>query len=369
MNFLLSEDQEMLKRVVREFLARECPPSHVRAMAATETGFSLDLWRKIADLGWTGLAVPERFGGQGSGLVDLAVLFEEIGRVLFPSPLFATLALGAVPIASAAGTEALRERCLPAVVRGELHLTTALFEPESGCDLEALATTARKAPGGYALSGVKAFVPDAAAADAILVLARKESGERAFFFVERASPGVTVEPIATLDWGRQFLVRLDDVQIAAADEIPGLFPERVFDCATAVLCAEMVGAAERTMEMAVDWAKTRIQFGRPIGSFQAVSHKCADMLVAVESGRSLTYYACLALDEGRSDSRAAVSAAKAYLSDACPRIAESCLQIHGGMGYTWEHDAHLYLRRARAAEVRFGDGEFHRERTLAAIGW
>lgn len=369
MNFTLGEEQQMLKQVVRDFLAQECPPSHVRAMAASESGFSLDLWRRITELGWTALAVPERFGGQGGTLVDLAVLFEEVGRVLLPSPLFATVALAAVPLARAEGAEALRERVLPAVARGELRLTAGLFELEGGYDIEAVTTAARTVEGGYALSGIKAFVLDAAAADAILVLARKDDGERSFFFVERGAPGVKIEPVATLDWGRQHIVRLEDVRVGAEDEIRGLAPEVVFDCATAVLCAEMVGAAERAMEMAVEWGKTRIQFGRPIGSFQAVSHKCADMLVGVESGRSLAYYACLALDEGRSDARAAVSAAKAYLSDVFPWIAEACLQIHGGMGYTWEHDAHLYLRRARAAEVRFGDAEFHRERLLAAIGW
>ncbi len=369
MNFALSEEQRMLKQVVREFLAQECPPSHVRAMAKSEAGFSSDLWRRVADLGWAGLAVPERFGGQGGGLVDLAVLFEEVGRVLLPSPLFATVALGALPLARAEEAETLRARVLPAVARGELRLTAALFESEGGVDVEEIATAARAVENGFSVSGTKAFVPDAEAADAILVLARKESGERSFYYVEKGTPGLKIEPISTLDWGRQSLLHLDDVRVAAESEIRGLAPETVFDGATAILCSEMVGSAERTMELAVDWAKTRMQFGRPIGSFQAVSHKCADMLVGIESGRSLTYYACLAVDEGRSDARAAVSAAKAYLSDAFPRIAEACLQIHGGMGYTWEHDAHLYLRRARAAEVRFGDAEFHRERLLAAIGW
>jgi alkylation response protein AidB-like acyl-CoA dehydrogenase len=366
MNFALSDEQRMLKDSARDFLARECSPAEVREAIESEAGFSEELWRKITALGWPALVVPERYGGQGGGAVDLAILLEEAGRALLPSPLFATTALGALPLAHAKGPVDLVSSLLGAVAAGTKRLTSALFEDEAGWDLEPIATAARGRGDRARLTGTKVFVPDAGAADAILVLAREESGEGAFFAVEPSAGGVALEPIPTLDWGRQWIVALDG---APGRRIDGLAPGRMRDLGAALLAAEMVGAAERAMEMAVEWAKTRVQFGRPIGAFQAVSHKCADMLLAVESARSLVHYACLALDEDRPDAAAAVSAAKAQASEIFPRVAEDALQVHGGMGYTWEHDAHLYLRRARATQARFGDAAWHEERILKELGW
>src|SRR5574337_838670 len=287
MDFLLSEEQQMLKQFAREFLDGECAPARVREVLATDAAWSRELWGRIVELGWLGLGVPEELGGQGGGLVDLAVLFEEAGRALLPAPLFAAIALGSRPLVRATGPEALRHRALPALIGGELLVTTALFGPDSGYSPDGTSVRADREDGGYRLSGVKAFVSDAGAAAAVLVLAQPTGEDACFFWVEKNSPGVTVEAIPTLDWGRQFVVRLDGVAVRADAVVQGLDPEAVADEATVLLCAEMVGALERAMELAVEWGKERVQFGRPIGSFQAVSHRCADMFQALEAGRSL----------------------------------------------------------------------------------
>jgi alkylation response protein AidB-like acyl-CoA dehydrogenase len=368
MDFAFSEEQEMLRRSARDFLAKECPPKVVRKLMEGEDAYDPALWKKVSDLGWTALGVPEQYGGVGTFL-DLVVVLEEAGRALLPGPFFATMGL-AVPALIESGTEAQKKEALSAIAAGDARATLAVTEPAGRWDAPGITLSATQAGGGWRLDGVKLFVPDAQHADYTVVAARtRGEGEDgiSLFLIKGRPKGMTVTPLKTLDMTRRWAeIRFDGVELRA-DALMGsahtAWPQlkRAMEWATAALCAEMVGGAQKVLETSTDYAKTRQQFGKPIGIYQAVSHKLADMLVLSESSRSATYYAAWAVEADAPDRSMAASMAKAYVSDAYRKIAGDGIQVHGGIGFTWEHDMHLYFKRAKSSEVTLGDATYHRE--------
>jgi alkylation response protein AidB-like acyl-CoA dehydrogenase len=369
MDFAFSEEQEMLRRSARDFLAKECSSKVVRELMESPDAYDPGLWKKIADLGWTALGIPEQYGGVGTFL-DLIVVLEEAGRALLPGPFFATMGL-TVPALIEAGTEAQKKEVLGAIAQGSARATLALTEPSGRWDASAVTLTAKPSTGGgWQLDGVKLFVPDAEAADYTVVAARtRGEGEDgiSLFLVKGRPEGMTVTSLKTLDMTRRWSeVRFAGVKLEGGSvmgPVDNAWPrlKRALDWATAALCAEMIGGAQKVLETSTDYAKARHQFGKPIGIYQAVSHKLADMLVLSESGRSATYYAAWAVDADAPDRSLAASMAKAYVSDAYRKIAGDGIQVHGGIGFTWEHDMHLYFKRAKSSEVTLGDATYHRE--------
>jgi alkylation response protein AidB-like acyl-CoA dehydrogenase len=374
MDFAFSEEQEMLRRSTREFLAKECSSKVVRQLMESADAHDPALWKKMAGLGWTALGIPEEYGGVGTFL-DLIVVLEEGGRSLLPGPFFATMGL-AVPALIEAGTEAQKKEVLTAIAEGKARATLAFTEPSGRWDAGGVTLSAKPVGGGWRLDGVKLFVPDAAGADYTVVAARtRGEGEEgiSLFLVKGKPKGMTVTELQTLDMTRRWNeVRFDGVELGA-DALMGpqdkAWPalKRALEWATAALCAEMIGGAQKVLEESTEYAKTRHQFGKPIGIYQAVSHKLADMLVLSESGRSATYYAAWAVEADAPDRSLASSMAKAYVSDAYRKVAGDGIQVHGGIGFTWEHDMHLYFKRAKASEVTLGDATYHRELVAQAL--
>ncbi len=374
MDFAFSEDQEMLRAGTRDFLAKECPPAYVRRMLEAPDAWDEAMWKRISELGWTALGIPEQYGGVG-GFLDLTVVLEEAGRHLLPGPFFATMGL-AVPALLEAGSEAQRKEILSAIAEGRARATVAVTEPGGRWDAEGITLQAVRSGEDWKLDGVKLFVPDAGVADHIVVAARtRGAGEEGvtLFLIPRQAPGLTVTEMQTLDMTRRWYeVRLEGVT-AGADAVMGApdqgWPalKRALDWGAAAICAEMVGGAQHILETSVEYAKSRQQFGKPIGIYQAVSHRLADMLLETESARSATYYAAWAVDADAPDRALAASMAKAYVSDAYRRSAGGGIQVHGGIGFTWEHDMHLYFKRAKASEVTLGDATYHRELVAEAL--
>jgi alkylation response protein AidB-like acyl-CoA dehydrogenase len=374
MDFAFSEEQEMLRSSTRDFLAKECPPKLVRTLMDGPDAYDPALWKKIAGLGWTSLGIPERYGGAG-GFLDLIVVLEECGRALLPGPFFATMGL-AVPALIEAGSEAQQKEVLGAIAEGKARATLAFTEPSGRWDAAGVTLAAKPVGGGWQLDGIKLFVPDAEGADYTVVAARtRGEGEDgiSLFLIKGRPKGMTVTPLKTLDMTRRWNeVRFDRVELSAEALMgaphkawPAL--KRALEWATGALCAEMIGGAQKVLEASTEYAKTRHQFGKPIGIYQAVSHKLADMLVLSESGRSATYYAAWAVEADAPDRALASSMAKAYVSDAYRKVAGDGIQVHGGIGFTWEHDMHLYFKRAKASEVTLGDATYHRELVAQAL--
>ncbi len=374
MDFAFSEEQEMLRASAREFLAKQCPSSYVRHMMEVEDAWDPAFWARLAELGWTGLGIPEHYGGVGTFL-DLVVVLEEAGGALLPGPFFSTMGM-AVPTLLEAGSEAQKKEVLSAIAAGTARATVAVTEPSGRWDAQGVTLAAQPAGAGWRLDGVKLFVPDAAVADHMIVAARtRAEGEHGvtLFMVSGRPRGLTVSPLKTLDMTRRWYeVRFDGVELPAGAVVGSVdqgWPplRRALDWAAAGLCAEMVGGAQHVLDTSVEYAKTRHQFGKPIGIYQAVSHKLADMLLETESARSATYYAAWAVDADAPDRTMAASMAKAYTSDAYRRAAGNGIQVHGGIGFTWEHDMHLYFKRAKASEVTLGDATYHRELVAQAL--
>ena len=378
MDIGFSEEQETLRETARKFLDDECTTQFVRRLMATEEAITAEFWQKLAEQGWLGILYPEEDGGSGLGLVDLVVLMEEIGRAVMPGPYPATVLLGGAAIA-AAGSPAQRRAWVPRIVAGEAKATLAVTEPNARWDAAGITATARETRGGFALSGAKMFVPDAHLADVLVVAARSRDGSTmedgvSLFLVPRDAAGLVVRRLPSVDETRKLCeVTLDNVALPA----PALLGElhqgweplaRVTDRAAVALSAEICGTAQRVLDLTVDYAKLRVAFGKPIGTYQGVKHKCADMLVEIENAKSLTYYAAWALDEGDAEAAMAVSMAKAAASDAGRKVCAAGIQLHGGIGMTWEHDLQLYLKRAKADEVAFGDATWHRERIARMMG-
>jgi len=364
----------MLRRSARDFLAKECGSKYVRGQMADVDGYDTYMWGKLANLGWTALGIPEEYGGAGTFL-DLVVVLEEAGRALLPGPFFSTMGL-AVPALLELGTEAQKKNVLGEIAGGTARATVALTEPPGRWDASGISLTARQVGDQWQLDGIKTFVPDAWGADHLIVPARtRGEGEDGItvFLIPGDQEGVEVRRLDTLDqtrrWGE---VRFDGVRLYG-DAVMGsphtAWPRlrRALDWSTAALCAEMVGGEQKVLEMSTEYAKTRQQFGKPIGIYQAVSHRVADMLVLTESSKSATYYAAWAVDADAPDRALAASMAKAYVSDAYRKVAGDGIQVHGGIGFTWEHDVQLYFKRAKSSEVTLGDATYHRELVAQAL--
>jgi alkylation response protein AidB-like acyl-CoA dehydrogenase len=377
MDFGFNEEQELLRSTARKFLENECSSEFVRARMAEPDGVTGEFWAKVAEQGWLGLVFPEEHGGSGLGFVDLTVLMEEMGRAVMPGPFVSTVLLGGLTIHTA-GSAAQRAEWLPKIAAGRARSTVAWTEPSGRWDAGGITAQARSVPGGWALSGTKLFVPDAHLADVLVVVARTGDARNpevgvSLFLVGRGTPGLEIKLLPTMDQTRKLCeVTFNDVRVAADAVLgspgAGWSPlSRVIERATVALCAEMCGGAQRVLDMTVDYAKIRVAFGRPIGSYQGVKHRAADMLVDVENAKSLTYYAAWAVDESAPEAALAASMAKAYCSDAFRRVSAAGIQLHGGIGFTWEHDLHLYFKRAKSSEFTFGDATFHRERVAQLI--
>ena len=375
MDLGLSEIQQMLKNSAREFLAQECPLTLVREMEAEERGYTPELWRQLAGLGWTGVAFPEQYGGTGGDFLDLAVLLEETGRALLPGPFFATVVLGGLTILDA-GTAAQKQEILPGLCSGQLLLTLALTEASATYEPWGIATTATREGGAFRIDGAKLFVPQAHTADLLLVAARTtESADPAqgvtLFLIPAAAAGLTINPLATISADRQCEVILEGVQ-APADAVLGAVDEgwplirRALQRAVAGQCLEMLGGAAAVLEMTVEYAKQRTQFGRPVGTFQAVQHHCANMATDVEGCRHIAYQAAWKIASGAPADRE-VAMAKAWVSSAYQRVCNLAHQCHGAIGFTKEHDLQLYTRRAKVQELSYGDANWHKETALRHI--
>jgi alkylation response protein AidB-like acyl-CoA dehydrogenase len=370
MDFDLSKPQKLLKESARALLARECGPGRVRELMETETAHDEGLWRSLADQGWTGLAVPEEQGGLGLGLVEMAAVAEEMGRACLPGAFLSTLFAAA--LVERAGSVGQRAKYLEPLAAGELKATVALLEEGASWDADAVRLGATREGGGFRLSGRKLFVPDAGVADVLVCVAR-DGDSLALMPVGRGAEGLTVNPMPSMDATRKlYEVVFDGVSVPGGDALGADGDARgalrgALEVATAVLCAEMVGGMQWVLDATVEYAKTRQQFGRPVGSFQAVQHMCADMLLLTESARSAAYYAAWALTERDPAARAAVSVAKAYCSDAYREVANRGVQVHGGIGFTWEHDLQLYYKRSKSSETLFGDATYHRERIARLV--
>jgi alkylation response protein AidB-like acyl-CoA dehydrogenase len=378
MDIGFSEEQVLLRDTARKFLEGECTTKFVREMMATERAVTDAFWQQLAENGWLGISYSEEDGGSGLGLVDLVVLMEEIGRAVMPGPFPATILLGGAAIAEAGSPDQRRE-WLPRIAAGDAKATLAAAEPNVRWDAAGITATAREARGGFALSGTKMFVPDAHLADVLVVAARSRDGSTledgvSLFLLPKDAAGLAIRLLPSIDETRKLCeVRLDNVAVPSAallGELHQGWPAlgRVIDRAAVALAAEICGAAQRVLDMTVEYAKLRVAFGKPIGSYQGVKHQCADMLVEIENAKSLTYYAAWAIDEGDPEAAMAVSMAKAAASDAGRKVCAAAIQLHGGIGMTWEHDLHLYLKRAKADEVAFGDATWHRERIARMMG-
>jgi alkylation response protein AidB-like acyl-CoA dehydrogenase len=367
MEFELSKPQKLLQQSARDLLARQCPAKRVREMMATDTALHPELWSAVADQGWLGLHLSESCGGLGLSMVELAVVAEEMGRACFPGPFLGSI-WSSTLIAEANG----KSKYLEPLATGEAKGAVALLEPDTLWAADEVRVTASAAAGGFKLSGRKSFVSDAGAADLIVCVARTGEG-LGLFTVPANTAGVKITPTAGLDATRKLYdVHFDGVSVGAADVL-AVGPaasralDRSIDVATMCASADMLGGMQWILEDAVEYAKTRQQFGKVIGSFQAVQHMCADMLLWTESARSAIYYAAWALDAERDTSARAVSIAKAYTSDASREVANRGVQVHGGIGFTWEHDLQLYYKRSKASEILFGDAAFHRAQLAATV--
>jgi alkylation response protein AidB-like acyl-CoA dehydrogenase len=359
MNFDFTDDQRAIKRTAQEFLAARYKLEVMRELAQDERGFTDEQWRELVELGWPGVIVPEADAGLGLGAVELVVIAEEMGYALAPSPLFSDVCAALLLVA--AGTDEQRQRWLVPLARGETRGTLAVWDEHAGWSPDRSEAELASA----ALTATKIAVPDAGSADFLIV----SGADGHHYLVERDAAGVDMVAEAALDPTRKlFRVQLTD---APAQALAGGDAERITQAyATIVtaLAAENVGVAQRTLEMAVAYAKDRKQFDRPIGSYQAVAHRCAQMLLEVEGARSLTYWAAWAIDHEPASAARAASMAKAYASDAGFRVTASALQVHGGIGFTWEHDLHFFLKRAKANAHAFGDARWHRERVAELTG-
>ncbi|HXG93371.1 MAG TPA: acyl-CoA dehydrogenase family protein [Blastocatellia bacterium] len=371
MDFDLNETQKLFQSSARELFARECPPSVVREMIESNNPYSDHLWSKLVEQGWTGLIFSEDDGGVGLGMIEMAVAFEEMGRALVPGAFLSTVAL-AGPLIERAASGEQRGKYLRAICEGEAKATVALLEESASWDVDRVALEAVETVGGLKLNGKKLFVPDAAVANFIIVVARASS-EIILAIVNRDSDGVTIEMMPSMDATRNlYEVKFNEVAVTANDVLARGERARealayALDVATLAVSAEMVGGMQLILEMSVEYAKTRKQFGKPIGQFQAVQHHCANMLLMTESARSAVYYAAWVMGNDTKLAPAAVSMAKAYASDAYREVGNLGIQVHGGIGFTWDEPLHFYYKRAKASELMFGDATYHRERIARLV--
>jgi alkylation response protein AidB-like acyl-CoA dehydrogenase len=363
MTFAFSEEQQELRRSLHRFLEDKSPSRQVRRLMETDDGYDRAVWSQMAQqLGLQGLTIPEEHGGAGGGPVEQVIVLEEMGRVLLCAPYFATAVL-AVNALQASGDAAAQREMLPGIAAGTTIATLAVPEDDGSWSTERLQTRARRAGAAFVLDGRKSFVLDGSIADLVLVVARTDDGP-SLFAVDGRDPRLSRRLLHTIDMTRkQAALVLDGVpaRLVGTAGAAASIVEKTLQLASVALAAEQVGGAQRCLDMSVEYAKLRVQFGRPIGSFQAIKHKCADMLLEVESARSAAYYAAWAAADGSGELPLVASLAKAYCSEAYFHVAAENIQVHGGIGFTWEHDAHLYYRRAKSAEVLLGSPTHHRE--------
>jgi alkylation response protein AidB-like acyl-CoA dehydrogenase len=362
MDLGLSEEQEMLRNVARDFLEKECPEQHVRDMEEDEKGYSPELWKKMAEQGWQGLVIPEAYGGAGFNYMDLIILIEEFGRALVPGPFIPTT-VAAIALLEA-GSEEQKQQHLPRIASGEQIWTLAFTEPSARFDAEGVQLTAKKEGNDYVLNGTKLFVRDSHVADNLVVVARTGgSGEDgvSLFIVDAKAAGVTHTPLRTIASDKQTEIKFENVKVAAANLLGAegkgwpVF-KKIANKATVIECAYLVGLAQQDFDITVNYAKERVQFGRPIGSFQAIQHKAADMVTDVDGSRFIMYKAAWAVAEDEPDADEQVHMAKAWISEASRRVVAHGQQIQ------------LYFRRQKAAELAWGDADHHRELVAQGMG-
>ena len=369
MDLGLTEEQEMLKNFARDFLENECPEKLVRDMEEDERGYTDGLWQGMANQGWQGLIIDDEHGGTGMSFLDLCVLLEEFGRALVPGPYIPTVLTAG--LVQAVGSDEQKQAILPKVASGETVMTFALTEPSARWDADGVATTAATDNGAYTLDGTKLFIPDAHVADQIVVVAREPgtSGEDGIglFLVDARGEGVSTSVLKTIASDKQCELTLANAKGERLGEGGWEIVHAAKRYFTVAYCAYLVGLAQRDFEISVDYAKERIQFGRPIGSFQAIQHKAADMVTDVDGSRFIMYRAAWSVTEGEEDADLQVSMAKAWCSDATRRVVAHGQQIHGGIGFTKEYVIQLYFRRQKMAELMWGDGDYHREKVAELL--
>lgn len=371
MEFELNETQKLFQRSARELFTQECPPTLVREMIETGSPYSDVVWNKLVEQGWTGLIFSEDNGGLGLGMVELAVAFEEMGRALIPGAFLSTVALAGSLIDRGCSTD-YRAKRLQAICDGQSRATIALLEKSASWNPDSVEMSATQVEGGFKLTGTKLFVSDASVADHIITVARAGS-DLVLAFVDAKAPGLTIKPMPGIDATRllsavefnDVVVKADDVMTDSAKSRAAL--DYALDVATLALSAEMVGGMQLLLEATVEYAKTRKQFGKPIGQFQAVQHHCANMLLMTESARSAVYYAAWLMGNEPEQAPLAVSMAKAYASDGYREVGNLAVQVHGGIGFTWDENIHFYYKRSKASEIMFGDATYHRERIAQLV--
>ena len=373
MDLGLNEAQQMLKNSAQEFLEAECPDTYVREMEEDENGYTAEMWQKLAEQGWLGLIIPEKYGGVELEFQDLTILLEEMGRFMLPGPYFSNVVLGGMSIMDS-GTEEQKQEYLPRIAEGQIIVTLALNEPSGRWDPEGIQLTATEAGGKYTLNGTKLFVPNAHISDYIVVVARTGDGENdiSLFILPSQSNGVNQTLLKTIASDRQSEVTFDNVGLPASSLLGEKNRgwqtiEKVLKWGAIGKCAEMSGGGQSVLDMTVEYAKQRTQFGRPIGTFQAIQHHCANMATDVEGAKFITYQAAWMLSEGLPADRE-VAMAKAWVSDAYKRVCALGHQSHGAIGFTKEHNMQLYSRRAKAAELAFGDSDLHLDKVAEIIG-
>lgn len=377
MDVRLSEEQEILRKSARDFLTDKCPKTLVREMENDEKGYSPELWQEIADLGWVGLAFPEEYSGGGMSFLDLSILLEEMGRVCFPGPFFSTVILGGLPILDA-GTDEQKKKYLPDIISGKAIFTLALTEASGKYDAASVKAKVAADGDGYVINGTKLFVPDANIADYILCVARTDEKSKAedgitVFIVDARSPGISHTVLKTIARDKQCEVVFKDVKVPGENILGELnqgwgVMQKILERAAIAKCCESVGGMQAVLDMTVPYVKERVQFDVPIGVFQAIQHHCVNMLVSVESSRVIAYESAWKLSKGLPCSREAAMA-KAWVSDAYQRVVALGTQSHGGVSIMEDHDMPLYYRRAKAAELVFGDARFHRKTVARKLGF
>ncbi len=373
MDFGLSDEQRELRQSARDFLTGECPTTYVRKVMASEDGTAPELYREIAKLGWTGLAVPESYGGAGLSMLDMAVLLEEQGYAAMPGPFLFSSVLATAAL-SEFGSEELKRRWLPAIAEGKATGTVAVVEEETGIEPAGIGASARESGGEIVISGRKMLVPYAHAADFVIVAARTGDGPRslALVLVERNSRGLDARLMKHMDLTRRVCtLDLADVRVPAGCRLEGGATafDRMVDAGSVAVAADSLGGSQRSLDMAVEYSKVREQFGKPIGSFQALKHLAAEMVSEIEPARALLWYAAYAHDALREQAPRAAAMAKARLSEVYSRASDRAVLMHGGIGFTWEHDMHLWFKRSRFNESYFGCPAYHRERVASLGGY
>ena len=375
MNLDFSEEQLMLRESARDFLSKRLPKKTVKELEESQFGYSPEMWKEMADLGWMGLVIPEKYGGAGMAFLDLAVLLEEIGRACLPGPFFSTVVLGALPIL-AFGTEEQKDKYLPGISKGEAVFTLALTEDNARYDASGVRLKATAERDDYILDGVKMFVPDAHVADYMLCVTRTNVGAApeeglTTFIVDARSPGISSTILKTIDNGKLCEVVFDKVRVPKENILGQLDTgwrdvEKIVERAAVAKCCDMVGCLQRVFEMTIAYAKERMVSAGPIGSFQAVQHHCANMAIDVNGAMLSAYQAAWKVSEGLPCAWE-TAVAKAWASQACPRVIALAHQIHGAIGTTMDHDLHYYTRRTKAAESAFGDADFYQWKAVEEI--